>query len=208
MASIPLAVVLVAALVVPLAVIPGTFGFSSWPTAGSEQVTEHHVLDVPLRVQLVKEQPEGAGNRRHAAVPRLAAPSDGTVAAAPTGRADVVRTPDQPASSPADGTGSGPGEQEAASDPAAPTTPAAEPQQPAAEPAPGDDQVAGDETPVLRGDGPATPAAPVDPVWPVAPSQRAGDEAASSGDREPAVTGIRGLGLPRPCVPVLHTSPA
>src|SRR4051812_33054897 len=32
-ASVPLAIVLVAALVVPLTVIPGTFAFETWPTS-------------------------------------------------------------------------------------------------------------------------------------------------------------------------------
>ena len=39
-ASVPMGIVLVAALVVPLAVIPGTFGFQRWPSSRGERVTE------------------------------------------------------------------------------------------------------------------------------------------------------------------------
>ena len=42
-ASVPMGVVLVAALVVPLAVIPGTFGFDSWPSSRGASVTERQV---------------------------------------------------------------------------------------------------------------------------------------------------------------------
>src|SRR3954471_8725468 len=38
-ASVPMAIVLVAALVVPLTVIPGTFAFESWPTSLGGEVS-------------------------------------------------------------------------------------------------------------------------------------------------------------------------
>lgn len=43
LASVPLAVVVVAALVVPLAVIPGTFGFDRWPTSHGPRVSERRI---------------------------------------------------------------------------------------------------------------------------------------------------------------------
>src|SRR5438128_2638167 len=42
-ASVPLGIVLVAALVVPLLVIPGTFGFEGWPTSAPSAVTDRAV---------------------------------------------------------------------------------------------------------------------------------------------------------------------
>src|SRR3954465_4738061 len=47
MASVPMGIVLVAALVVPLAVIPGTFGFDRWPSSRGERVTERQVRLAP-----------------------------------------------------------------------------------------------------------------------------------------------------------------
>src|SRR3954469_202423 len=46
-ASVPLAIVLVAALVVPLTVIPGTFAFQSWPTSLGGKVSAHRIQVAP-----------------------------------------------------------------------------------------------------------------------------------------------------------------
>src|SRR3954464_15896452 len=60
MASVPLAVVVVAALVVPLAVIPGTFGFDSWPSSRGERVSERQVRLAPPKVDVVAVRPRRA----------------------------------------------------------------------------------------------------------------------------------------------------
>jgi hypothetical protein len=213
MASIPLAIVLIAALLVPLAVIPGTFGFHDWPSTARERVGEHPVREQPRTIQVVKDTPATAGApRKHArdtSEQRSASAEPGLVASVP-GRANTpVATPD--ASGPSsNGTAGGPGESGTPSSPAVPTpsTPAAEPEQPGTEPnQPGTDQVAGDDTPVLRDDAPAAPATPSTPIAPVAPAPAAPvapsvpllDDQDSDGDGASGTVGdlVRGLGLGR-----------
>jgi hypothetical protein len=177
MASIPLAIVLVAALVVPLAVIPGTFGFQGWPASRGEQVTERHVHELPRRVQVERADSDHAKGLRRAVTESIKAGTAATrtrtaVASQPTNpgnRSGVVSTPERPVSGPREGAGSGPGEPQTPSSPA-PSSPASEPEQPAAAPQPGT-AVAEVATPVLREDAPTSeaPAAPA-PVTPVLPS--------------------------------------
>src|SRR3954471_19565577 len=128
MASIPLAVVLVAALVVPLAVTPGTFGFHSWPTSRGEQVTDRPVRESVRGVQVVDSRPErpGSGHRSLAGTKQHhgragAARVPATAAPAPPRRqaANVVSYPNRDGH----GEGSGPGRTGA---PATPSTPASE----------------------------------------------------------------------------------
>src|SRR3954451_17028664 len=63
-ASVPLGVVLIAAVIVPVAVTPGTFGFQSWPSSHGEQVTDRPVRAVPDRVELAKAGPNGTIAKR------------------------------------------------------------------------------------------------------------------------------------------------
>jgi hypothetical protein len=56
-------VVLVAALVVPLAVIPGTFGFDSWPASRGERVTERQVRLPAPKLDVVAVRPPAVGRR-------------------------------------------------------------------------------------------------------------------------------------------------
>src|SRR3954470_23388793 len=97
-ASVPMGVVLVAALVVPLTVIPGTFGFESWPTSRRDQVTEQQVRLAPPKVDVVAVRPRQAVPARHpvlvaAARPRPVNPSPNVVALAPAPRRAPVRVP-------------------------------------------------------------------------------------------------------------------
>ena len=62
-ASVPLAIVLVAALVVPLAVIPGTFGFDSWPSSRGARVTESQVRLPAPSVDVVAVRPRKVERR-------------------------------------------------------------------------------------------------------------------------------------------------
>src|SRR3954464_16020337 len=59
-ASVPMAIVLVAAVVVPLAVIPGTFGFQAWPSSHGDRITEHRVHEKPRVVKVVQDGPARA----------------------------------------------------------------------------------------------------------------------------------------------------
>jgi hypothetical protein len=121
-------IVLVAALVVPLAVIPGTFGFDRWPSSRGEPVTERQVRIAPPQVVVVKVAPAPApGPRRTvvvASVARKPAPAAPVAAPAPR-RAVVVRAPSQPDTRPQHAA-SPPAQQDPPQTPVAP----AEPQQP------------------------------------------------------------------------------
>jgi hypothetical protein len=141
MASIPLAVVLVAALVVPLAAVPGTFGFHSWPTSRGEQVTDRPVRQAARGVQVVESRPERrASSSRSLAVAKQSRDHGGATrvpaTAAPTAprrqAATVVAAPGRVTH----GGGRGPGRSPA---PAAPSTtgqtPASEGEPPAQQPA-------------------------------------------------------------------------
>src|SRR5436305_8737367 len=97
-ASVPMGVVLVAALVVPLAVIPGTFGFDSWPSSQGASVTERQVRLPAPKVDVVAVLPRKAVPERHpvlVAAKPVAAPrpsATAAVALAPAPRpAPVVR---------------------------------------------------------------------------------------------------------------------
>src|SRR4051794_6345587 len=85
-ASVPMGIVLVAALVVPLAVIPGTFGFDRWPSSRGERVTESQVRLAPPKVAVVQV------HRRSAPAPQraLASVNTGTSAAPPAPRVVVA----------------------------------------------------------------------------------------------------------------------
>src|SRR4051794_39211913 len=101
-ASVPMAVVLVAALVVPLAVIPGTFGFDRWPSSRGEQVTERQVRLAPPKVNVVAVRPRRAVPERQPVLvtarprPARVAPSVVAVAPAPTPRRAPSPAPQQP----------------------------------------------------------------------------------------------------------------
>src|SRR3954465_435883 len=105
-ASVPMGVVLVAALVVPLAVIPGTFGFDRWPSSRGEQVTERQVRLAPPKVDVVAVRPRRAVPEQQpvlgAARPRPArvAPTVVAVAPAPAPRRDPRPAPQQQAPEP------------------------------------------------------------------------------------------------------------
>jgi hypothetical protein len=195
-ASIPLGVVLIAAVIVPVALTPGTFGFQSWPTSHGEQVTDRPVREVPRPVTVVKAHDEGAGVIRTAvAVPKARTPHTKPAASTRPDRqtANLVMTP-HPGASPRHGSsghghdhgparhgsgnghthGNGPGNGSAPPAPASPSTPASppEPQQPSTGPQP-DTQLAGGDSPVLRPEpapAPPPPPAPVQPVTPVVPT--------------------------------------
>jgi hypothetical protein len=185
-ASVPLAIVAVAALVVPLMVIPGTFGFQGWPTSPGGKVSEHQVQVAPAPRTVVVRKPQADTSTKHRPT---------THASLPLARRQVaaIRTTSAPAggSTPAAGgqtvhghrstavlegpSGSGPGgpshEDPVPSTP--PGTPAAPPEQPAPTPStvPTPDTVASDEPPIARenpADNPVVtpPPAPVQEVVP------------------------------------------
>jgi hypothetical protein len=160
-ASVPMGVVLVAALVVPLTVIPGTFGFESWPTSRRDQVTEQQVRLAPPKVDVVAVRPRQAVPARHpvlvaAARPRPVNPSPNVVALAPAPRRTPVRV-----SAPTPTRDSGPRP--------APSQPTQQPAPPAEQPTKDPSgALAGGEVPVARELAPQEP--PPQPVQqPAAP---------------------------------------
>jgi hypothetical protein len=185
-ASVPLAIVLVAALVVPLTVIPGTFSFQSWPTSLGGQVTEQQVEVAPVPRTVVARTPRpGAmakvrrGSGLLAAVRKPPTPPAQTPSAGSTPThsqtlhghrsTSVVQAP----------SGSGPGRQH--EDPSSAPSPAPEtpagPAEPTPAPVPTPDAVASDEPPIAR-DDPADdpvppPPAPVEEVAPQEPQRPA-----------------------------------
>jgi hypothetical protein len=86
-ASVPLAIILVAALVVPLAVIPGTFGFDSWPSSHGAAISDRQVRLPAPKVDVVAVRPRNRAPQRHpvfvAARPHAASPVRTAVAVAP-----------------------------------------------------------------------------------------------------------------------------
>lgn len=176
MASVPLAIVLVAALVVPLALIPGTFGFHSWPISKAEQVSDRPVREAEPRIQVVDVRLERpAASRRTLAVARqpragergARVPASAVPAQPRRQTAAVVGSPGRGGQSGANG----PGDQATAPPPDSAHTPASEGEPATPQPAPDAPapQLANGEIPVLRGDEPTVPAAPASPVQPVAP---------------------------------------
>ena len=183
-ASVPLAVVLVAALVVPLEVIPGTFGFESWPTAPGAKVIDHQVTlaaprPAPQVVRVRTARPHAPAAPRPltvASLPANAAPARTQVSApAPTRggrrapavvRTPPAHTPSHPHSSPSAGT---------------PATPSAPPdQQPQPSPQPPPTGVATNDPPIAREDpaahpAPTPPPSPVQQVVPQRPPVRPAD---------------------------------
>jgi hypothetical protein len=136
-----MAVVLVAALVVPLAVIPGTFGFDRWPSSRGEQVTERQVRLAPPKVDVVAVRPRRAVAERHPVVvatqPRPARVAPTVVAVAPAPRRDPRPAPQPQAPAPPD--------------PQPQQQPAQQPQQPQEQPTKDDSGLlAGGDVPVAR----------------------------------------------------------
>lgn len=163
-AAVPLALVLVAALVVPVALTPGTFGFHDWPTAKPERVATDPVPAIPAPVATAParpDKPRGRDRDARRAPGNLVAvrpdsatgPGDpGATRGAPRTPAPIV--PPAPAT-PGEST-SGPGgtpPAEGVTPPSTPTVP--QPETPAGEgedaPAPQVQVAEGIETPVLRG---------------------------------------------------------
>jgi hypothetical protein len=220
-ASVPLAVVLVAAVIVPVAVTPGTFGFKSWPMSPREKVTDRPVRSEARAVEVVKATAEGPGFSRAAAAVskhRRPAAKRATNGSARPDRqtANLVMTP-APREPARDGSGrdgsqggadgDGPGNGSALPVPGnagTPSTPSSEPEPqpqpgPAAQPDPG--QVAEADPPVLRPDPVPTPAppAPVTPVLPAPPSPSDDGDDCDRGDRRrgPVRDIVHGLGIGR-----------
>jgi hypothetical protein len=167
-ASVPLGIVLVAALVVPLAVIPGTFGFQSWPSSGGGQVTERQVRVDPPRVAAVPVRPSRAQETTRKVASVASAPTSSPAVTAPTQARHAAAT--HVSALPARPTPSGP---RPSSPPPSPGPPAQQPgrpspvqqqpQQPASEPEPAPELVAGEHAPVARQNPAAQPAAPPPP---------------------------------------------
>lgn len=157
-ASVPLALALVAAVVVPVAVTPGTFGFDKWPSATREQIAATPLRVAPRKVQVAVREPERRAVRTATATLRVssnvaARPHVRLVALAPAAPHRLAATPTHsPAPTPAHQHSAGPGTPpQPVSTPAAqapaPTVPA-----PTA-PAPAPVQVASSGTqPALRDD--------------------------------------------------------
>jgi hypothetical protein len=165
-ASIPVALVVVAALVVPLAVIPGTFGFQSWPSSRGVPVTERQVRLTPLpAIAVVRVRPHSApGSTRTlasvAAPPKALAPPHAP--SAPHVRVvqpPVVRHPSgnsapaEPSPQPAPHTPQQPQQQQPQ-------------QQPTPDPQPTPGAVASGDVPVLRDNPAPTPSTPAVPPPP------------------------------------------
>src|SRR4051812_49512548 len=94
-ASVPMAIVLVAALVVPLTVIPGTFGFESWPESPGERVTEHQVRlsQPPVAAVRIRTSPPAAVKRSLASAATASPARRATVPAAAAQSAPAARIP-------------------------------------------------------------------------------------------------------------------
>src|SRR3954470_6903954 len=141
-ASVPLAVVLVAALVVPLMVIPGTFAFQSWPKSLGATVSESQVQVAPApRTVLVRKPAARTAARAtqgHGAVPHTAktgfvpATRNAHGAPAPAGTRAHGHRSTAAVEAPE---GSGPGRSNG-DQPSTPSAPADTPSAPAEQPAP------------------------------------------------------------------------
>ena len=164
-------VVLVAALVVPLAVIPGTFGFNSWPSSRGERVTERQVrlpapkIDVvAVRPRKVEHRPVLVAVRR---VPPRRVPST-TVALAVTPRRAPIAHVSTPAPKPDRHPSTAPSHPTPT--PAQPRTPQPQPQEPTK---PDSGVLAGGDVPVARELPPQAPPSVAPPVSVAAPVERA-----------------------------------
>lgn len=175
-ASVPLALVLVASFVVPLALIPGSFGYHRWPSDMGPGERSVRVDSAPPRVVDVEAAPEPAEKRPHVTVAsrpeRKFSVADRRSTAEPRGTTTPQQAP--PADPPAA---------------PAPSAPSAE-DEPASAPAPADDPplvAQGPEPGILRDTAPVP--APevaaqveVQPDEPAEPAERdEGDDKASIG---------------------------
>jgi hypothetical protein len=171
-ASVPLAIVLVAALVVPLTVIPGTFGFESWPASPGERVAEPQVRLEPPPVAAVPVRPSRPAEvKRSLASAATAPPAPRAAVRAPAApAAPAPRTPAGGAGTPSTRHSGGPRPTTRTGTPGRPAhQPSAspepqQPQQPSSEPEPGPELVAGEDVPVAREDPAAHPAPPPPPT--------------------------------------------
>jgi hypothetical protein len=168
-ASVPLALVLVAAVVVPIALTPGTFGFHHWPSARGGELTPSEVRVSPLQVAAAPARPARAPEAT-----RRPAPTSSVLKhrSSPASRAPARPAPDA-AGSPerhrshehagARGLGDGATPPAPASSPGpplpAPQSPASEADAP-----PADGLAAVEDLPVLRGEPAADPIPPPPPV--------------------------------------------
>jgi hypothetical protein len=197
-ASVPLAIVLVAALVVPVALTPGTFGFRSWPSSRGEQISEREVRIAPRRVPVAAPQrparrPAGSSSLASVSGRRTPATTRAVQTIAPPAqRAPTVPAP--PHSPPNVSSGPGP----RAHDPApstsgaapAPSPPSAPPEQAPANPAP---TIASGDVPVLRDAPTPAVAPPPPPVVAVVPAAPAAPASPSGEDDDPAGDDHSGL---------------
>jgi hypothetical protein len=173
-ASVPLAIVAVAALVVPLMVIPGSFGFQSWPKSFGGQVSEHRVEVAPApRVVVVRKPQTHAGTKNaptgHSSQPPRQQSAPHRTAPAPVGgstpstRAQTLHGHPSTAVVEAP-SGSGPGGRPSSETPSPGTPPATPPAPAQPAPAPGTvpqpGSVASDEPPIARDDPADDPVAP------------------------------------------------
>src|SRR4051812_46088727 len=160
-ASVPLAIVAVAALVVPLMVIPGTFSFQGWPKSLGGTVSEHQVDVAPAPRTVVVRKPH-ARPTGHGAVSKASLPAarkHATAAPAPGSPSRSTRTFHGHRSTAVVQAPSSRGPGRSHEDPSAtpstpPETPAAPPEQPAPTPStvPAPGTVASDEPPIARED--------------------------------------------------------
>jgi hypothetical protein len=204
-ASVPTAIVLVAALVVPITVIPGTFAFHSWPSTRSEVITDRPVRETPQVVKVAPQRPQRAtvsGRERATtnAGRRGTTPATSTSHATPRRQAaNAVTSPRGSDRDDRHASARGPGHAPAPSvTPGAPSTPSSEPepQEPTSGSQPG--QIVVGDTPVLRDDQPETPAPPpshVAPVTPVVPSPPAPGDDGDDCDHGPVRDVGHGHGL-------------
>ena len=131
MAAVPLALVLVAAVVVPLALIPGNFGFHSWPKATQAQVSDRAVAVDTVPVDGLASA-RSAASSHTSRPPVTAAPAPDRASGTGTLVAGVRRSAPAPAAPRRDAERA----PAAAADPQPATTPAPAPAAPAPTPAP------------------------------------------------------------------------
>jgi hypothetical protein len=178
-ASVSLAIVLVAALVVPLTVIPGTFGFQGWPKSAASTVSEDQVQVAPAPSTVAVRESNSRPAARHGAASKTDGPNRAAHAGArPSYAVAPVSNLHGHRQSAALDTphGTGPGRtpgNHAPAPPAPAQTPAVPPAQPTPAPAtvPTPDTVASDEPPVTREEPTANPTPPPPAVTQYVPQQ-------------------------------------